>query len=379
MGRGTPQGGRGAARNNNNYGSNRGGGNRNNKLDVSALGLVSPLGGAGLGTLGALHQTVGVGGLGGLQQTTQLGGLLGGGTALAGGVSNELAGLCAVHCALLGGSQSHDVTLNAMQVLQVQQAMAAQAAAKQKEAELALQAKIDAEVEKITSGLVGKPPPPLVKPKPKTVKIADATPEEISDNGVSQASGAPKGAKRRRKHAERATEMEGLSHRCNVLEEAFEKVVQAASTRKTCGYASEDDTRPNKSPDSELRSIVLAIQRGLCKKDTAVEPKKTDDLAKRVCALFGGDDDAGPYTPVKLRRSPRRTSPASVGSMASGMLVPSSMGGSTSRKSASKALSGDFADDHAMDNMRKRIATRKAKDQEKKKQVAEGANKSQST
>ena len=52
-------------------------------------------------------------------------GLLGGGlgTALAGGVSNELAGLCA----LLGGSQSHDVTLKAMQVLQVHQAMAAQA------------------------------------------------------------------------------------------------------------------------------------------------------------------------------------------------------------------------------------------------------------
>ena len=90
----------------------------------------------------ALHQTVGVGGLGGLQQATQLGGLLGGGTALTGGVSNELAGLCA----LLGGSQSHDVTLNAMQVLQVQQAMAAQATAKQKEAEALLQATIDAEV-----------------------------------------------------------------------------------------------------------------------------------------------------------------------------------------------------------------------------------------
>ena len=45
-----------------------------------------------------------------------------------GGVSNELAGLCA----LLGGSQSHDVTLNAMQVLQLQQAMAEQAAAKHK-------------------------------------------------------------------------------------------------------------------------------------------------------------------------------------------------------------------------------------------------------
>jgi hypothetical protein len=116
----------GAARNNNknNYGNGGGGGNRNNKLDVSALGLVSPLGGTGLSSLGALHQTVGVGGLGGLQQT-QLGSLLGGGTATTGGVSNELAGLCA----LLGGSQSHDVTLNAMQVLQVQQAMAAQAAA----------------------------------------------------------------------------------------------------------------------------------------------------------------------------------------------------------------------------------------------------------
>ena len=72
---------------------------------------------------GALHHTVGVGGLGGLQQTAQLGGLLGGVNALAGGVSNELAGLCA----LPGGSQPHDVTLNAMQVLQVQHAMAAQA------------------------------------------------------------------------------------------------------------------------------------------------------------------------------------------------------------------------------------------------------------
>ena len=131
MGRGTPSGGRGAARNNNNtYGSRGGGQNRNSKLDVSALGLVSPLGGGtGLSSLNALHSAVGIGGLGGLQQTTQLSGLLGGGTALAGGVSNELAGLCA----LLGGSQSHDVTLNAMQVLQVQQAMAAQAATKQKD------------------------------------------------------------------------------------------------------------------------------------------------------------------------------------------------------------------------------------------------------
>ena len=59
---------------------------------------------------------------------------------------------------------------------------------------------------------------------------------------------------------------------------------------------------------------------------------------------------------------------------------PSSMGGSTGRKSASEALSADFGDGRAMENMRKRIATRKAKEQEKKQVlVAEGANKSQST
>ena len=148
-----------------------------------------------------------------------------------------------------------------MQVLQVQQAMAAQATAKQKEADALIQAQIDAEVAKRTSGLVVKPPPSPAKPKTKTVEIADVAPEE--DDGVSQASGASKGAKRRRKHAERAHEVEGLSHRCQVLEDAFEKVVKAASTKKPSGYASEDDTRPNKSPESELRNIVLAIQRGL--------------------------------------------------------------------------------------------------------------------
>ena len=66
-----------------------------------------------------------------------------------GGVLTELAGLCA----LLGGSQSHQVTLNAMQVLQVQQAMAAQANPKQQAAEAAIQAKIDAEVAKRTKDL----------------------------------------------------------------------------------------------------------------------------------------------------------------------------------------------------------------------------------
>ena len=64
MGRGTQNG----ARNNNNsntYGNERGGKNSTSKLDVSALGLVSPLGGGtGLGALNAIHSTVGLGGLG---------------------------------------------------------------------------------------------------------------------------------------------------------------------------------------------------------------------------------------------------------------------------------------------------------------------------
>ena len=94
---------------------------------------MSPLGGGpGIGALNALHATVG---LRGLQQQTQLSGLLGGGTGLpTGGVSTELAGLCA----LLGGSQSHQVTLKAIQVLQVQQTIAAQAETKLKAAEAAL-------------------------------------------------------------------------------------------------------------------------------------------------------------------------------------------------------------------------------------------------
>ena len=64
MGRGSPSGGRGAARNNNSNYGNRSDGNSNNKLDISALGLVSPLGGAWLSSLGAPHHTVGAGGLG---------------------------------------------------------------------------------------------------------------------------------------------------------------------------------------------------------------------------------------------------------------------------------------------------------------------------
>ena len=61
--------------------------------------------------------------------------------------------------------------------------------------------------------------------------------------------------------------------------------------------------------------------------------------------------------------------------MASGHSGPGSVAGSSGQKSASKALSVSFGDDHAMENMRARIATRK----EKKKQVADEANKSLSS
>ena len=92
------------------------------------------------------------------------------------------------------------------------------------------------------------------------------------------------------------TKVEGLSHRLEVLEEAFEKVAKAASTKTPSGYASEDGTRPHKCPDSELRSIVLAVQRGLRKTHTTVESKKKDDLVNKVCTLLTTKGDAGVYT-----------------------------------------------------------------------------------
>ena len=76
----------------------------------------------------------------------------------------------------MGGSQSHQVTLNTMQVLQVQQTMATHAAAKQKEAEAVLNAKIDGEVEKTTKDLVVLPPPSLAKLRTKTTKTTDVAP-----------------------------------------------------------------------------------------------------------------------------------------------------------------------------------------------------------
>ena len=235
-----------------------------------------------------------------------------------------------------------------------------------------IQAKIDAEVEKRTLCLVVLPPPSPAKPKTKTAETADVAPD---DDGVSLVSGASKGAKRWRKHAERATEVADLCDRLHVFEEAFEKVAKAASTKKPSGYSSEDDTRPNKSPDYELRSVGNVVQRGMRKARTTMEPKKQDDLANQVCAPLTEDGDAGLYTPTKPRRSPRRASPKRVGSMASAHPGSGSMVGSSGRKIVSKALSVSFGDDHAMDNMRARIATRK----EKKKQVAEEANKSLSS
>ena len=125
-----------------------------------------------------------------------------------------------------------------------------------------------------------------------------------------------------------------MCDRLNVFEEAFEKVVKAVAKKNPSGYSSEDDTRPKKSPDSELRSVVNAVQRGL-QKARAMEPKKKDDLANEVCALLTKYGGAGQYTPIKPRRSPRRASPKSVGSMASGS---GSMAGSSGQKSASKTL-----------------------------------------
>ena len=135
--------------------------------------------------------------------------------------------------------------------------MAAQAATKQKEAEAISQAKIDAEVEKRTKCLAVLPPPSPAKPKTKTAKTADVAPD---DDGVSLASGAPKGAKRWKRHAERATEVADLCDCLHVFEEVFEKVTKADSTKRPSGYSSEDDTRPNKSPDSELRSVTQRCQ-----------------------------------------------------------------------------------------------------------------------
>ena len=191
-----------------------------------------------------------------------------------------------------------------MQVLQVQQAMADQAQTKQKAVEPAIQAKIDAEVEKRTKDLAVLPPPFPAKPKAKTAKAAGVAPDLDGDR-VSVVSGASKGAKRRRRHAERAV----LAARLTVFEEAFEKVAAAATKKKPNGYASEDDTRPSESPDSELRKVITAVQRGIrgLQMANAKEPKTSEDLANTGCALLNKDLSPVKYTLTAPRRSPRRT------------------------------------------------------------------------
>ena len=161
-----------------------------------------------------------------------------------------------------------------------------------------------------------------------------------------------------------------MCDRLTVFKEGFEKVARAAATKKPSGHSSEDDTRPNKSPDSELRSVVNAVQRKL-RKARAKEPKKKDDLTNKVCTLLTKDGETGYYTPTKPRRTPRRASPQSTGSMDTSGPAGSMRMGSSGRKSASNAPSVSFGDDHAMDNTRERIAAIK-----KKKQMADEATES---
>ena len=74
----------------------------------------------------------------------------------------------------------------------------------QKKAAAVLQAKtskIDAEVEKRKKHRVVLPPPSLAQPKSKTTKTDDVA---TDDDGVSLASAVSKGAKRQKKHTERA-------------------------------------------------------------------------------------------------------------------------------------------------------------------------------
>ena len=126
--------------------------------------------------------------------------------------------------------------------------------------------------------------PALTKGQPKKTK------EVAPNGGVSQASGGPKGAKRRKKHAEfeRAEEVEALAERLAVFEGAFDKATRVAAKGKSSGCASGDYTRPSRSPDCELRDTD-AVQHGLrsaamkdpnCKKSGALV------LANAVCSLL---------------------------------------------------------------------------------------------
>ena len=182
---------------------------------------------------------------------------------------------------------------------------------------------------------------------------------------------------RRKRHAERATEVADACDRLHVFEEAFEKVAKDAATKKPSGYSSEDDTGPNKSPDCELYEVlsmrssvdcVRCVRRCNPRRRMIWQTKFARSSPKTVTwdsthPQTQGDPHAGrPQRVWVVWRAAIRD-------------LHGSMAGSSGRKSASNALSVSFGDDHAMENMRARIATRK----EKKKQVAEEASKSLSS
>ena len=80
-----------------------------------------------------------------------------------------------------------------------------------------------------------------------------------------------KGAKRRKKHAERAEEVAALAGRLSGFEEAFKKMPKAAAKKEPSGCASEDHARPRKAPDSELCTISTAVHQGLQSVNETVE------------------------------------------------------------------------------------------------------------
>ena len=81
-----------------------------------------------------------------------------------------------------------------------------------------------------------------------------------------------------------------------------------------------------------------------------MEPQKKGDLTNNVYALLTKDGDAGQSYTHPTGEIPAKGAPKSAGSMDTSGPSGSMVGGSSGRKSASKALSVSFGDDHAMDN-----------------------------
>ena len=199
---------------------------------------------------------------------------------------------------------------------------------------------------------------------PTTTKVQPAKADDVApDDGVLQAPGASRGVKRRRKHAERAAEVEDLvlAGRLAVFEEAFEKVAQVAAKKNTSGYASEDNTRQSKSPDSELRNIIVAVQQGLQTAATK-DPKKSGALANNICTLLKGDA----VTLVKYTlATPGGPSDVSIRTVSSGRK-------SLRRASQARLLPRPLRTHAGICDMRDRVVA-------KKKKVADEANKKSST